>query len=596
MRSVYILAVRRIRAIIALTVMLALEIATVWISPAHAQVLTPLYNFCSQGGANCTDGAQPLAGLVQATDGNFYGTTFKGGDYSWGTVFKLSPTGALSTLHSFCPQNGCLDGAYPQEELIQASDGFLYGATPTGGGGPGCGIRDICGTVFKISSDCAFTKLYGFCSDGACADGRAPLAALVQAADGNLYGTTLYGGNLGVCPALLTNGCGTIFKITPAGSLTTLHRFGLDCSSAGVNCADGEKPSAPLIQASDGNLYGTTLYGGGTAACTYSEGCGTIFKITPAGDFATVYMFCSESNCEDGSFPKGALVRAEDGDIYGTTAGGGAHGVGEVFKITTGGAFSLVYSFGTQSGDGQGPAVGLIQSSSGAFYGVTQGGGSNGFGTVFKLALGGTLTTLYNFCSDSGCADGKYPTTGLIQGSDGNLYGTIPNGGGSGYGIAFRVITGEGPNPFLDVSIDIKPGDRTNTINLGSHGVVPVAILGSATFDPMTVDPTTVALAGAHVATRGRGVPMTDVSDVNHDGYPDLMLYFRTQDLTDLQPSPAPGSRIPNPQSQALEAVLYGTTYSGQRVRGSDSVRIVPAVQSSPRSSPRGRGRAAASR
>jgi uncharacterized repeat protein (TIGR03803 family) len=117
MSSVFVLALRHIRVITAITVMVALEIATVWISPAQAQVLTPLYNFCSQGGANCTDGAQPLAGLVQATDGNFYGTTFKGGDYSWGTVFKLSPTGALSTLHSFCPQNGCLDGAYPQEDL-----------------------------------------------------------------------------------------------------------------------------------------------------------------------------------------------------------------------------------------------------------------------------------------------------------------------------------------------------------------------------------------------------------------------------------------------------------------------------------------------
>jgi uncharacterized repeat protein (TIGR03803 family) len=582
MRRICILAVGRIQAILALTVILALEIATVWVSPAQAQVLTPLYNFCSQGGANCTDGAQPLAGLVQATDGNFYGTTFKGGAYSWGTVFKLSSTGTLTTLHSFCPQNGCLDGGYPQGELIQARDGNLYGVAPVGGGGNG-GILGLSGAVFRIAPDGTFTDLYGFCSETNCSDGRAPLAAPVQATDGNFYGTTAYGGNSGICTSVTTDGCGTVFRVTPNGAETTLYKFGMNCPAGSVNCADGEKPSAPLIQASDGNLYGTTLYGGGTAACTSTEGCGTIFRVTPAGIFTTLHKFCSQNNCEDGSFPKGALVQAADGNIYGTTANGGAHCVGEVFKITLGGDFSLVYSFGSQSADGQGPAAGLIQSSSGAFYGVTQGGGSNGFGTVFKLALGGTVTALYNFCSESGCADGKYPTTGLIQGSDGNLYGTISNGGSSGFGFAFRVITGEGPNPFLDVSIDIKPGDRTNTINLKSNGVVPVAILGSATFDPKTVDPTTVTLAGAHVALRGRGVPMTGVADLNGDGYPDLIVYFRTQDLSAL--APPPGTPVP----RQTEAVLYGTTYSGQRIRGSDVVRFVPAVQTSPRALPRGR-------
>ena len=129
--------------------------------------------------------------------------------------------------------------------------------------------------------------------------------------------------------------------------------------------------------------------------------------------------------------------------------------------------------------------------------------------------------------------------------------------------------TNEAFTPFLMVSIDIKPGDRTNTINLKSHGVVPVAILGSATFDPMTVDPTSVTFAGAHVASRGRGVPMSNQSDVNNDGYPDLILFFRTQDLTVLQ------SAVGTPPLQ--EAVLYGATYSGQRIRGSDIVRIVPA-------------------
>jgi len=566
----------------ALTIGIMLELAAVGIPPAKAQSLTALYNFCSQGGPSCTDGSQPLAGLVQATDGNFYGTTFKGGDYTWGTVFKLSPAGALTTLHSFCPQNGCPDGGYPQEELTQATDGYFYGATPTGGGGPGCGIRDICGTVFKIGSDGTLTKLYGFCSDGACTDGRAPLAALVQATDGNFYGTTVYGGKSGICSSVLTDGCGTIFKITPGGTLTTLYRFGMNCSSGGVDCADGEKPSAPLIQSTDGDLYGTTLYGGGSAACTNGEGCGTVFKISPAGAFTTLYKFCSESNCADGAYPKGALVQAEEGNIYGTTSSGGTHGVGSVFKITPGGACSLVYSFGSQSGDGQGPSAGLVRGRDGSFYGITQGGGSNGFGTIFRLASDGAVTTLYSFCSQSGCTDGRYPTTPLIQGTDGSLYGTTYSGGSSGNGTAFRLTIGEAPSDFLEVSIDIKPGDATNTINLQSSGVIAAAILGSATFDPMTVEPSTVTLAGAPVATRGRGVPMTGVADVNHDGYLDLLLYFRTQDL---QLTPA-----------STEAVLYGTTYSGQRIRGSDSVRVIvpPArLGREERTSPPGRFRRA---
>jgi N-acetylneuraminic acid mutarotase len=145
--------------------------------------------------------------------------------------------------------------------------------------------------------------------------------------------------------------------------------------------------------------------------------------------------------------------------------------------------------------------------------------------------------------------------------------------------------------PFEMVSIDIKPGDPTNTINLRSNGVIPVAILGSATFDPMTVDPSTVTFAGARVASRGRGVPMTGQSDVNNDGYPDLLLYFRTQDLTGLEPAQNPDTSAGHrpalqPTIQTVEAVLYGTTYSGQRIRGSDAVRIVPPSNASPHALP----------
>jgi N-acetylneuraminic acid mutarotase len=226
---------------------------------------------------------------------------------------------------------------------------------------------------------------------------------------------------------------------------------------------------------------------------------------------------------------------------------------------------------------------------------VTNGGGVPG--TAVPPVM------VYDPTADSWGTEPSMPT-GRNLPAAGVVDDTLYVVGGQGYNNAnppqrtcFAV--NEALTPFLMVSIDIKPGDATNTINLRSNGVVPVAILGSATFDPMTVDPTTVTLAAAHVTIRGRGlpaaagVPMTGVSDVNGDGYPDLLLYFRTQDLTALEPAHAVEATLRrqrggiNPPLQ--EAVLYGTTYSGQRIRGSDTVRIVPAVQFSPRSSPRGR-------
>jgi uncharacterized repeat protein (TIGR03803 family) len=281
--------------------------------------LTTLYSFCSQ--PNCADGALP-GGLVLATDGNFYGVTGGGGsnnctDDGCGTIFKITPSGTLTTLYTFCPQGNCPNG-YGPDGLIQATDGNFYGATGYGGAsGNGCD-GDGCGTIFTITPSGSLTTLYSFCTQTGCPDGQFPNGQMVQAGDGNFYGTTREGG-----ANCSENGtCGTVFKITSSGALTTLHSF---CLLS--RCADGAYPVAAPVQATDGNFYGTT-YGGGA----YLNG--TVYKITPNGALTTLYSFCPERGCDDGEFPAAALLPAPDDEFYGSTGAGGTSNDGTVFRLT----------------------------------------------------------------------------------------------------------------------------------------------------------------------------------------------------------------------------------------------------------------------
>jgi uncharacterized repeat protein (TIGR03803 family) len=239
-----------------------------------------------------SDGANPVGPLIQATDGNFYGTTEYGGAFDAGTVFKINPGGTLTSLQSF------LSGG-PKAGLVQATDGNFYGTTYYGGTSAG-------GQIFEMTAEGTLASLYNFCPKLPCTDGFAP-SGLVLATDGNFYGTTQYGG---------TNGSGTVFKMTPGGTLTTLHSF---------DGTDGAQPTAGLVQATDGNFYGTT-YGGGT----YNEG--TVFKITPAGELTTLHSF----DGTDGDSPAAALVQGTNGTFYGTTVNGGASGIGTVFSLAVG--------------------------------------------------------------------------------------------------------------------------------------------------------------------------------------------------------------------------------------------------------------------
>jgi len=317
--------------------------------------LTVLYSFCTQ--AACADGSNPWGGLVLGTDGNFYGATSGGGTSNYGTIFKMTPSGALTTLHSFAPT----DGGNPYA-LIQASDGNFYGTAPAGG-------AYTYGTVYRITPGGTFTTLYSFCAQPNCIDGEVP-SGLVEGADGNFYGTTQLGG---------VHQQGTVFKITPSGTLTTLYSF---CAEAG--CADGMAPSAALIQTTDGNFYGTTSYGPKAAACL--PVCGTVFEITPAGALTTLHTF----GPDEGAAPS-ALIQAADGNLYGTAAEGGPpnNPEGTIYQITPSGALAVLYGFCAQPNctDGANPNAGLVQGSNGILYGTTLGGGASGDGVVFSLEL-----------------------------------------------------------------------------------------------------------------------------------------------------------------------------------------------------------------
>jgi uncharacterized repeat protein (TIGR03803 family) len=386
-----------------------------------AQTFTTLYSFCPL--YSCVDGANPQPRLVQATDGNLYGTTSSGGANNSGTVFKMTPSGALTTLYSFCSQSGCADGEQPIAGLVQGTDGNFYGTTYGGG------ASSSSGTVFEITPSGTLTTLHSF--DGA--DGANPSAGLAQATNGDLYGTARYGGDYSYLYCPNGTGCGTVFKITPRGTFTTLHSF---------EGTDGSEPWAGLVQATDGDFYGTTAAGG--ANCIYGvlNACGTVFKITPSGTLTTLYGFCSQPYCPDGQIPYAGLVQATNGDLYGTTEAGGVYDAGTVFQITLSGTLTALHSFCSQSGcaDGNGPYAGLVQATNGDLYGTTA-YGPNGDGTVFEITPSGTVTTLHTFDG----TDGANPYAELVQATNGDFYGAANNGGTTNFGAIFRLSVGLGP-------------------------------------------------------------------------------------------------------------------------------------------------------
>jgi uncharacterized repeat protein (TIGR03803 family) len=463
-----------------------------------AQTLTTLGRF---GG---TDGGSPHGGLIQATDGNFYGTTDAGGansnsactayEYSGcGAVFKVTPSGTLTTLYSFCSQENCTDGYIPIGPLVQGSDGNVYGTTVGGGAYDDCVVGTCGGTVFKITPSGTLSTLYSFSSG---ADGFGPFGGLVQAANGDFYGITFYGGsNSHICSE--DDGCGTAFKITPSGTLTTLHTF---------DYTDGANPYGALVLGNDGNLYGTTYSGG-------ANGVGTAFKISPGGTLTTLHSF----DGTDGSEPLGGLVQGIDADFYGTTFFGGAYpDSGTVFKISPSGTLTTLHSFAGYPTDGSGPECALVRGSDGNLYGTTFQGGSYscgafdyGCGTLFTITPGGTLTTLYSF--DNKAPHGIEPIGALLQSTNGSFYGTTYYGGADDVcGTIAKVSCGTifslsaGLKPFVETQPASGPvGTAVNILGSNLTGATSVTFNGTPavfTVVSQTLITTTVP-AGASTGT-----------------------------------------------------------------------------------------------
>jgi uncharacterized repeat protein (TIGR03803 family) len=377
-----------------------------------------LYAF--EGGS---DGAVPYGGLISDNAGNLYGTTSGGGSGTGcpgncGTVFKVTPDGTENVLYSF---QGGSDGAGPIAGLIADSAGNYYGTTSAGGAADA-------GTVFELAPDGTETVLYPFKGGS---DGGVPWAGLIMDSARNLYGTTEFGGNMAECNR---DGCGTVFKVTPSGAETVLYSF---CSQ--TNCSDGSSPVAGLIMDSEGNFYGTTGVGG-TGSCSGFPNCGTVFKVTPDGTETVLYSFHGGS---DGALPEAGLIADNNGNFYGTTAGGGgcaANGnCGTVFKFAPDGTETVLYAFQGGS-DGNIPEAGVIMDTFGNLFGTTYSGGGTtkchrgGCGTVFKLAPDGRETVLFAFGNG-----GRFPAAGLLAGPHGLLYGTATAGGAGHDGVVFHV-------------------------------------------------------------------------------------------------------------------------------------------------------------
>jgi len=371
------------------------------------------------------DGGSPqYMTLVQGADGDLYGTTALLAE-----VFKIGSGGGLTKA---CNLPGCV-GAY-SAGLILANDGNFYGTSWQGDHG---------GVVYQLTPGGVVNVVYNFCSEANCADGGEPFSPVIQAANLQFYGTTFDGGD---------KGYGTVYAVDYSGAFTRLHSFSFK---------DGAGPVGGLAQAKNGNFYGTTLYGGAHSA-------GTVFEITAARKFTTLYSFCSQKRCGDGSGPYAGLVQASDGSFYGTTRDGGAYGHGTLFRITAVGKLTTLYSFCSQKNcaDGAEPYAGVIQATDGNFYGVTSKGGANNWGTIFRITRSGELTTLHSFCSLADCTDGAEPIGGLLQASNGDLYGTTAEGGADESGTVFRLslsstTSAEEMQPGRDVTV--KSDEETSS-------------------------------------------------------------------------------------------------------------------------------------
>jgi uncharacterized repeat protein (TIGR03803 family) len=443
-----------------LTLGFALACATLTLGPAVDSQAQTLNYFADFNGGN---GWEPYASVVQATDGNFYGAATNGIYGTVGNMFRMTPSGKITSIYKFCSLPDCADGGGVESAPILGSDGNLYGVTTVGGGSGLTG--DAGGTVFQMTLDGKYTVIYTFCSISNCADGATP-NGIILGSDGNFYGTTVYGG-------VGDGGPGVIFKVTPAGTYTRLHAF---CAEA--NCADGEKPFFPPVQGNDGNLYGAANDGG-------TLGGGVIYKVTPSGQYSVIYNFCYSQQtgaCVQGSYPN-AIVKDANGNFVGT-ADGGTSGYGVVFKVTPAGHYTVLHNFAPDRNLGP-PAAPLTLASDGNLYGTFIGGGSGSWffawGGIYEITPKGEFKSLYGFCCSS---RGFSPLDPVFQGTDGNFYGTTAFGGSGGwkgeafgFGKVFQFSNGLGPL-VETIPVAGKAGQSVIILGYGLTGTTGVTFNG----------------------------------------------------------------------------------------------------------------------
>jgi len=417
-----------------------------------------------------TDGYYPEAPLVVGKDGNLYGTASDGGQYGVGTVFRVTPQGVFTTIASF---NGT-NGGGPSSAFILGADGNFYGMAHGGGTNLSAGTNG--GTIFKVTPAGALSAVFYFNGTNGCQ----PTGGFLQGPGGIFYGATRFGGSNG--------GGGTIFKFTTNG-LTTLHSF------AGT---DGDQPTS-LVMGSDGVLYGTTLGGGIYYDGSAGTEAGTVFKITTSGVFTLLHSFWDSR--DGGLNPIGGLCEISPGVFYGTTSKGGSNYRGTIFRITSEGLFSSLFSFSLTNGDG--PAATLFPADNGDYYGSTSGGGAFSYGTVFRFTTNGSLTVLHSFFEPT---DGWAPG-GLVRGRDGNIYGLPWE-----ESRLFRIV----PAPNLTVSGGIGSNIKL-TWNSFSNGLYRLEYASAA-------DGTNWTALGPDVTATGKTSSFTDTSTTSRRFYRVVLL------------------------------------------------------------------------
>jgi len=421
---------------------------------ACAQTYTAIYSYGSQ--TSDPKNPQPNGLMAQGRDGNLYTTAPLGGANNGGAAYYITPTGSLTKLLDFAINEGPLGG------LALGSDGNLYGATS------GAGTSNV-GTVYQLTTSGQRTTLWNFSSFD---DGANPNVAPVLGKDGNFYGANQDDRN---------GDYGLIYKITTKGALTVVGDF---------NFTNGNSPNQP-VQGSDGNFYGTARFGG--SACTVL-GCGVVYKMTPSGTITVLHNFAGYPT--DGAQPIGVLAQATDGSLYGATYLGGANNQGAVFKITTAGKYTLLYSFHNVGGsDAMNPWTGVVVGTDGNLYGTAQ-GGTHEAGSLYKVTTTGTESVLYSFCAKSGCADGFFPQTPLMQHTNGKFYGSVESGGANGLngGVFYSLDMGLQPFASLVIwqgakgkSVQILGQGFTGTSKVSFNGTSASFTVVSATYLTATV-------------------------------------------------------------------------------------------------------------